>query len=58
VEIPVGAVAEVFVPARDAASVTESDKAATAAEGVKFLRMESGAAVFAVGAGSYSFVSK
>ena len=41
----------------DAALVTESGKPAAGAEGVKFLRMESGAALFAVQSGSYQFVA-
>jgi alpha-L-rhamnosidase len=37
--------------------VTESGKPADKAEGVKFLRMENNAAVYAVGSGSYQFQS-
>ena len=51
------ALATVFVPAKDAAGVTESGKPAAQAEGVRFLRMESGAAVYAVGSGSYAFAA-
>ena len=58
VAVPVGATATVWVPATDAAGVTEGGKPAAEAEGVEFLRMERGAAVFAVGAGSYGFVSR
>ena len=58
VVVPVGATATVIVPAKDPAAVTEGGKPATQAEGVKFLRKESGAAVFAVGAGSYVFGSR
>jgi len=53
--IPANTTATVHVPAPDAASVLESGKPATAAEGVKFLRMEGGAAVFAVASGRYQF---
>jgi alpha-L-rhamnosidase len=42
---------------KDAASVTESGKPASEAKGVKFLRMENKAAVYAVGSGSYQFQS-
>jgi alpha-L-rhamnosidase len=55
VTIPVNTTATVFVPAKDAASVTESGQPAASAEGVKFLRMEKGAAVYAVGSGTYRF---
>jgi alpha-L-rhamnosidase len=57
VTIPANTTATVFVPARDAAAVTESGKPATQAEGVKFLRMENGTAVYEVGGGSYQFQS-
>ncbi|MEI6604432.1 MAG: family 78 glycoside hydrolase catalytic domain [Verrucomicrobiota bacterium] len=57
VEVPCGANAKIFVPATEAASVTEGGKPAGTAEGVTFLRMEQGAAVFAVGGGSYEFIS-
>ena len=66
VTIPPNSTATIFVPAKDAASVTESGpstglragKPATKAVGVKFLRMENGAAVYAVGSGTYHFQSQ
>jgi alpha-L-rhamnosidase len=58
VAVPVGATATVFVPATAAAGVSEGGKPASQAEGVSFLRMERGAAVFAVAGGSYAFVSR
>jgi alpha-L-rhamnosidase len=57
VTIPANATATVFVPAKDAAGVTESGKSAAQAEGVKFLRMQNNAAVYAVGSGTYRFQS-
>ena len=57
VMIPANTTATVHVPAKDAASVTESGKPASKAKGVKFLRMENGAAVYAVESGSYQFRS-
>ena len=57
ITIPVNTTATVFVPAKDAAGVTESGKPASEAKGVKFLRMENKAAVFAVGSGTYQFLS-
>ncbi|MFL6215042.1 MAG: glycoside hydrolase family 78 protein [Blastocatellia bacterium] len=57
VTIPANTTATVYVPAKDAASVTESGKPASAAEGVKYLRMEDGAAVFLVQSGKYSFTA-
>jgi alpha-L-rhamnosidase len=58
VTVPPNATATVFVPAKDAAGVTESGKPAAEAEGVKFLRMENNAAVYAVGSGTYQFQSQ
>lgn len=57
ITIPVGATATVFVPTKDPARVVESDQPVAAARGVKFLRMEGGAAVFVVGSGNYEFTS-
>jgi alpha-L-rhamnosidase len=57
VGIPANTSATVHVPARDAASVRESGKPVAQAEGVTFLRMEPGAAVFAVESGRYQFSS-
>ena len=57
VTIPANTTATVFVPAMDAAGVTESGIPAIKAEGVKFLRMERDAAVYEVGSGCYSFCS-
>ena len=58
VTVPVGATAEVHVPAKSAEAVRESGQALGKAEGVKFLRMEGGAAVCEVGAGRYAFEAK
>ena len=57
VVIPSNTTAMVYVPAKDAAGVSEGGKPAAQTEGVKFLRMEDGAAVYAVGAGHYQFSS-
>jgi alpha-L-rhamnosidase len=55
--IPTNTTATVYVPAKDVGSVQESGKLVTSVEGVKFLRMENGAAVFAVESGRYQFTS-
>ena len=55
--IPANTTATVSVPAQDAATVTESGRPADRAAGVKFLRRESNAAVYAVGSGTYRFQS-
>ena len=57
VAIPVNTTATVFVPAKDAVGVTESGTPASNAEGVKLLRLENNAAVYAVGSGTYRFQS-
>ena len=57
VTVPPNTTAMVWVPANDAASVTESGRQISAARGVKFLRAEAGAAVFEVASGSYTFRS-
>ncbi|TAH36917.1 MAG: rhamnosidase [Planctomycetota bacterium] len=55
VTIPPNTTATVFVPTTDAASVMESGVAAARARGVRFLRAEPDAAVFAVDSGTYTF---
>jgi alpha-L-rhamnosidase len=58
VTIPPNSTGTIFVPAKDAAGVTESGKPAGEAVDVKFLRMENNAAVYAVGSGNYQFQSQ
>ncbi len=57
VAIPANTTAMVFMPAKTAESVTEGGKPAAQANGVTFLRMENGRAVFAVASGQYKFIS-
>ncbi len=57
VVVPFGAEATVYIPAKEAAHVTEGGQPAAQVEGVHFQRMDHGAAVFGVGGGSYDFVS-
>jgi alpha-L-rhamnosidase len=58
VTIPPNTTATVYVPAREAAAVTESGRPASAALGVQYLRMTEAAAVYRVDSGTYRFVSK
>jgi alpha-L-rhamnosidase len=58
ITIPANTTATLFVPAKDADGVTESGKPAIKAKGVKFLRMENGAAIYEAGSGCYRFCSK
>jgi len=57
ITVPPGATATVYVPAADAAKVTEGGAPVARAAGVKFLRTEAGVAVFAVESGSYAFAT-
>jgi alpha-L-rhamnosidase len=55
--IPVNTTARIAVPAASPPAVTESGKPADQAEGVSFVRMEDGRAVFTIGSGTYRLVS-
>ncbi len=55
VTIPANTTATVYVPARDAAGVTESGRPLAQAQGVKFLRAEGARVVLAVASGHYRF---
>jgi alpha-L-rhamnosidase len=57
VVVPPNATATVYVPAEKEKAVTESGKPAGSSSGVRFLRMENGAAVYALGSGTYSFAT-
>jgi alpha-L-rhamnosidase len=57
VSIPVNTTATVYVPADREASVKESDWPVAQMLGIKYVRMEAGAAVFEIGSGTYHFVS-
>ncbi len=57
VTVPVNTTATVYVPAPGESAVTESGGPASRAEGVRFLRMEGGAAVYEVGSGTYRFAA-
>ncbi|GAA4299659.1 alpha-L-rhamnosidase [Compostibacter hankyongensis] len=56
--VPANTTARIFVPAGRMEDVTEGGKAANAAEGVRFIKMEGDRALFEVGSGTYRFVSK
>jgi alpha-L-rhamnosidase len=57
VTVPPNTTAIAHVPARDLSTVTESGNPVADAEGVEFLRIENGAAVFELGSGEYVFNS-
>jgi alpha-L-rhamnosidase len=58
VTIPANTTATVYVPTTAAANIRESGQPIDNVRGVKFLREESGYAVYAVGSGQYDFVSR
>jgi alpha-L-rhamnosidase len=57
VTIPANTTATVYVPAKDAPTVTEGGNAIDRIERVTFLRMQNNVAVYAVESGSYRFQS-
>lgn len=57
VTIPPNTAATMMIPASGAGAVMEGATPATRARGVRFLRMEGGLAVFALGSGDYRFHS-
>jgi len=58
VTIPANTTATVYVPARQPSKVTEGTSPANRSPGVKFLREETGRAVYQVGSGRYVFRSE
>jgi alpha-L-rhamnosidase len=58
VTIPANTTATVSIPAAELSSVFEGGRPAIKAQGVNFLRMDSGAAVFEVASGTYHFETK
>ncbi len=58
VTIPPNTTATVFVPAKQADSVTEGGKPVSKSKEVKFVRMDKDAAVFEIGSGNYQFESR
>jgi alpha-L-rhamnosidase len=58
VTVPVGATAQVWVPARSVDAVTEGRKPWSAVEGLTFERIQGPYAVFRCGSGSYDFRSR
>src|SRR5699024_7830792 len=57
VEVPVNTTAIISIPAKSSKAVKEAGKQASSANGVKFIKMEDGRAVFEIGSGQYKFTS-
>jgi alpha-L-rhamnosidase len=55
--IPANSTALISVPAKSADDVTEGGKKASTSQGLKFVKMDGGMAVFEAGSGNYSFKS-
>lgn len=57
ITVPANATAVVYIPAKQNAEVKEGSSTASSSEGIKFLKMEDGNAVFEVSSGNYSFTA-
>lgn len=58
VSVPPNTTATAYVPAKDVRGVAEGGQPADAAPGVRFLRVEDGAAVYALDSGTYHFAAR
>ncbi len=58
ITVPANTTATLYIPAQDGSLVTESGQPAGESNGVTFLRMENGAAIFSALSGSYDFSSQ
>ncbi len=56
INIPANTTATVYIPARSVDQVTESGRPAAEAEGVRFVGIKDGKAVFEAGSGTYEFL--
>jgi alpha-L-rhamnosidase len=57
ISVPGNASAVVYIPAKENVDVKEGSGIASSTEGIRFLKMENGNAVFEVGSGNYSFTA-
>jgi hypothetical protein len=58
VQIPANTTATVYVPAQNPAQVEEGGLPAESAEGVQFVKMADGCAVYEIGSGTYLFTTR
>lgn len=56
--LPPNTTATLYLPTKNAATITEGERRLDRAEGIEFLRMEGERAVVRIGSGSYRFVSE
>jgi alpha-L-rhamnosidase len=57
ISVPGNATAVVYIPAKENVDVKEGSGIASSTEGIRFLKMENGNAVFEIGSGNYSFTA-
>jgi alpha-L-rhamnosidase len=57
IAVPGNTTAVVYIPARSADEIKEGKQSASKADGVKFIKMENGCAVFEIGSGQYDFTA-
>jgi alpha-L-rhamnosidase len=58
VSVPPNSAATIYIPAKNAKSITEGGRRISSLKGFTFLRMEGQAAVYEIGSGDYRFKSK
>jgi alpha-L-rhamnosidase len=58
INIPANTSATIYIPAEKEGDVTENGKDVLKNDGVKFVKLENGRAVYEIGSGSYHFTSK
>ena len=57
ISVPANSTAKVYVPAKESSGVMEGDISADKANGVRFVEVENGCAVYLVDSGRYAFTS-
>jgi alpha-L-rhamnosidase len=57
VTVPVNVTATIYIPAKSKTDVKENGNPAVGADGLEFIRMENGKAVFKAAPGNYTFSS-
>jgi alpha-L-rhamnosidase len=58
IQVPANVTATLYLPGQDPAGITEGGRRIESVKGVRYVRQERGCAVFSVGSGTYSFVSR
>ncbi len=58
IEIPGNSTATIYIPAINQAKITEGGKSPDKVSGMEFIELENNIAVYKIGSGTYSFISK